>query len=236
MTLESDWVDTLLELQELDNRLHQLKMQVQSVPEEKKKAEEELSSNFQEISSAQDQVNEAELKIKSSQLDVANETEHMQKLQKQSLLIKDNVAYRAMLSEVETCRNKISTIEDGELELMEDLEKAQAMLGKAKKAQEATQQRVKETCLDLDTRLTNCNKQTEMLQEKRQSFADKIDRTLLNKYTRIRNSGNGRQNVLVGVHDGNCGYCHLKLTSQEIVDAKKRNIVLCGNCGALIYS
>jgi predicted nucleic acid-binding Zn-ribbon protein len=89
---------------------------------------------------------------------------------------------------------------------------------------------------DLDTRVDNCAKQIDVLKAKRLSQADKIEGELLNRYTRIKGSQGGRKAALVQLNEDKCGFCHLKLTVQEINQAKTHVVMTsCSNCGSLIY-
>ena len=47
---------------------------------------------------------------------------------------------------------------------------------------------------------------------------------------------NKGQNVVVGVHKGVCGGCHMKLPAQQLVSCKAdEEITTCPNCGRILY-
>ena len=71
----------------------------------------------------------------------------------------------------------------------------------------------------------------------REEQAENVDSELLFKYDRIRKSHGGGRAPLVEINGDQCGHCHLKLTTQEILSAKKQvAMTSCGNCGSLLYS
>ena len=61
-----------------------------------------------------------------------------------------------------------------------------------------------------------------------------INKKTFAHYERLLDSKEGR--VIVGIDHGSCGGCHMKLQTQEIVNAKGgREMATCTNCGRLIY-
>jgi predicted nucleic acid-binding Zn-ribbon protein len=72
------------------------------------------------------------------------------------------------------------------------------------------------------------------LQQGRAELAAAVDESVLNRYERLFKSKG--ENVVVGVHHGVCGGCHMKLPAQVLVTCQaQREIVACSNCGRILY-
>jgi uncharacterized protein len=232
-----DWLDDLLKLQDLDCRIDRLHEQINSAPIQKKEAQDNLDQQQKSAIEAKEEVRKIELKIKDIASEVSKIEAQRSKLIEQSNSVKDNNTYKALLAEIENCKSRIAVKEDDELEIMVLIDGFKA---KFKEAQERLQEavtRVEQMMSDLDVRVENCRKQLVVLEPEREEQAKKINSELLSRYTRIKQSHGGRKIALVELSGDKCGYCHLKLTAQEILQAKKLvALTTCGNCGSLIYS
>ncbi|MCH2207489.1 MAG: hypothetical protein MK132_16655 [Lentisphaerales bacterium] len=231
-----NWLEDLLELQSTDSRLDRMKEQISSAPKQKKEAQDNLDAQQAAAVEAKDEVRKVELKIKELATDVEKLEAQRQKVLEQSTSVKDNNTYRAMVDEAESLKDKISDKEDEELLLMEELDGVKEVFKSKQALLKEAVNRVEQMMGDLDTRVSNCEKQVGILEEKRKEQAEKIDPELLTKYTRLKSSHGGRKVALVELNGDKCGYCHLKLTAQEINLASKRVVMTtCANCGSLIY-
>jgi predicted nucleic acid-binding Zn-ribbon protein len=86
----------------------------------------------------------------------------------------------------------------------------------------------------LDERNTNLQKELETVEAERETLADGIEDDALNRYERLLKSKG--QNIVVGVHKGVCGGCHMKLPAHQLVSCKAaQGLVTCTNCGRILY-
>ena len=86
----------------------------------------------------------------------------------------------------------------------------------------------------LNQREENLQKELAELQRGRAELATAVDETVRARYERLfRSKG---ENVVVGVHHGVCGGCHMKLPPQILVMCQARQeLVTCTNCGRILY-
>ena len=232
-----DWLEHLLALQETDSRLDRMKEQVESAPQQKKEAQDNLDREQQSAVDAKEEVRKKELEIGSVNAEIDGLEQHKTKVLEQSSTVKDNQTYKSLLAEVDSINEQISGKEDIVLELMEELDVVKGAFKECQGRLKEAVNRVEQMMSDLDVRVKNCQEQIGILEEKRKAQSEAVDSELLYKYTRIKNSHGGRKTPLVEVNGDQCGYCHLKLTTQEILSAKKLTpMTTCGNCGSLLYS
>lgn len=232
-----DTLEKLLDLQETDQKVAIFKKQIKAVPEEKENSQKELASFKTAVEAQKEICKTFDSEIKSIQLDIDKINQEIIKVQSQTAMVKDNNTYRALLKEVENYKESIIKKEDDELVVMEKQEIQKTKLREIEKDLSSSQQRVNGLLNDLDTRLSNCEKQCAILSEERVQKSQDINPKLLKEYNRILASGKFRSSIIAEVKkDGNCGNCHLKLTSQELIDARKCTLVNCKNCGSMIFS
>lgn len=232
-----DWVESLLNLQETDRKLDRMKEQIETAPQQKKEAQTNLETQHAAALAAKENVRKKELEVSSANAGIESLQQNINKLLEQSSSVKDNDTYRALLNQVDSIKEQISGKEDGVLMIMEELDEVKGTFKETQEKLKEAVERVEQMMSDLDVRVENCKKQVGVLSEKRDELAKLVDDEILSKYNRIKQSHGGRKVALVEVNGDQCGYCHLKLTTQEILSASKRvPMTTCGNCGSLLYS
>jgi predicted nucleic acid-binding Zn-ribbon protein len=112
----------------------------------------------------------------------------------------------------------------------------------AKKALEAEEVHVKEYEAaaskrrdDLKNKEARLKEEAERLEKEVAELESQIDKQPLRLYRRLIES-KGDSAIVPVVNDCTCGGCHMKLTQQEVVDARRgTDIVQCSNCGRVLY-
>jgi predicted nucleic acid-binding Zn-ribbon protein len=88
--------------------------------------------------------------------------------------------------------------------------------------------------VQLGEREQNFKKELAELQSNRAELAGAVDETTRGRYERLAKSKG--ENVLVGIHHGVCGGCHMKLPAQTLVACQAhQELVTCNNCGRILY-
>jgi predicted nucleic acid-binding Zn-ribbon protein len=150
------------------------------------------------------------------------------------LQTRKNEEYRALAHEIETCKSDINKIEDQEIGLMEQAEVALNEVTRwTREAEEAKQQADTNVAL-LGEREKNFQKELAELRSDREQLSSAVDESVRGRYERlVKTKG---ENVLVGVHHGVCGGCHMKLPAQILVACQAhQELVSCTNCGRILY-
>jgi len=231
-----DWVEKLLELQEQDLRAAKLREQVESVPAETTKIQQMLSAADEVVKASEEQVLVDEKAIRQIDMETEDIRAKMRDFQTKSAMIKDNVDYKAAMLQIEGCQKRIRDLEDRELELMEDLEASREVTRQRQKEREATKARAASMTDDLQKRVERCTGELERLESQRADAINGIPSKVLRRYERLRPSPRLRGRVFVPVRDGVCDGCHMNVTYQARVDARKGLEVSCENCNALLYA
>lgn len=227
------WIEDLLSLQETDIRIRQLSTRLEMVPIEIQKIEKEIEDLKEELKKSKEAGLTTEMEIKQVESEIMKYNDEIQRLQKQSVMVKKNDEYRALMKEIDNAKNKISNLETRELELMDikdEFRKTRKNDEKIAQDKEKTLNEETKDLIELEGRL---KKEIENLENGRNPLCDKIEDELLEKYQKLIHKGVGKP--LVEIHDGNCGNCHLRLTPQTINTASKGDQIPCENCGHLLY-
>ncbi len=149
-------------------------------------------------------------------------------------VVKTNVEYTAMLKELENYKNRITELEDKELELMEAAEGhsgERSVLEKAFKEEEASFAVVKK---EKEQAIAELEKLVAELVNKRSGVISEIDATVLGAYERILKARDGVG--VAEVKDMTCLACHQFIPPQLFYHVKEtEELFTCPHCSRYLY-
>jgi predicted nucleic acid-binding Zn-ribbon protein len=230
--MSKKWLDDLLRLQETDLRIRQLSTRLDMIPSEIQKIDNEIAKDEKELAKAKTSGDSLALEIKSVESDIMAQNDLIDKLRKQSVMIKKNDEYKAMMSEINAAQTKISHLETRELELMDKIDETKQEWRRLEKIASDKKVELEGEKNDLIELEGTLKKEIAQVSSVRPELEQRIDDDLLSLYTRLLSKGVGLP--VAPVHNGICGNCHLQLTPQTINKARKAEQVPCENCGHLL--
>ena len=227
-----DWIINLLALQTADLRTKKMHSRLREIPKEKQEITNSLSSEKDKVESAKEKLLEIEKEIRKIESKVDGVREKIKSFQSKSVMVKKNEEYKALLSEIETCKVTIGGFENKQIELLDKLEENKKTLNKAQNAYEHMSTEADENIEELDELAESLKTEIDKMLSARKMLIKKVEPSTFSMYSRlIKKSGE----PLSRIHNNTCGNCHLKLTPQTLNDAKKGMISTCDSCGHLIY-
>jgi hypothetical protein len=186
------------------------------------------------LDAAKNRVKQIESERKRLELDVEGQKSQIEKYANQQLQTRKNEEYRALAHEIDMCKETIVKIEDQEIVLMEQGEAAQKEVARATQEAGEAKKLMDSQVAELDQREANLKKELAELQTGRTELAAAVEETARARYERL--FINRGDNVIVGVNNGVCGGCHMKLPPQVLVTCRsQQEIVACSNCGRILY-
>lgn len=232
-------IRSLIDLQAKDKFIADMAVKIASIPAEI----DALNAAFEELKGSMNTAREKYLSLqvekKNKEILIAESDEEIRKHQRELNAIKDNKAYKALLSEIDTARKAKDDVETEVLVLMESLDKAS---GEDKKLQREVKQLEEEKnrkVAELGAAKKDLAAAVEAEKSGRSDFVSKISPEILEKYEFIREQRHGLAIVEVKEDRSgklSCGGCNIGLIPQKAVDLKRPDIlVFCDNCQRIIY-
>ena len=127
----------LVDLQKMDDEISECRQILNDIPRQLDSARGELEEKKSILKVVMDEIETLQKESKSLEQEVQSENDHMAKAKIKLPAVKTNKEYTAILTEVDAIKEKVSKIEDKELEVMEVLEiKAKEVPGVEKKCKE----------------------------------------------------------------------------------------------------
>jgi hypothetical protein len=229
-----DAVEKLLVLQDRDRKIIYLRSELAGLGPQRGVIQGKATRAQAMGDSTRQTLRHLEAERKKLELEVEAQKQQIERYSLQQFQTKKNEEYRALAHEIETARQAIIKLEDQELEVMEQAERAQKEAVAAARAAEQAKATAEKELSDLEARETSLKTELEKLEADRDRLAGAVDLEILRRYERSRRSKGDR--VVVGVEHGVCGGCHMRLPAQILVTCQgDQEIVSCPNCGRILY-
>jgi hypothetical protein len=227
-------VQKLIELQQVDSRMSALRAEVAALPKEVAQIEAKLAGSKAAVEKAQNAIKADETTRRKHESDIKDQQEKISKYRDQSLKVKTNQEYKALMSEIEHAEAEIQKSEDKTLEIMvaadarkDTLKQAEAAL----KADTAENEKEKE-----HARLQTAEdeKQLAELDAQRKELRSGVSEEPLTHYDRVLKL---RGSALAPVYeDESCSACRVRLRPQVFQDVKSSDeFVTCFYCNRILY-
>jgi hypothetical protein len=227
-------IEKLLILQDRDHKINRVQQELAHIGPERESLRAKASATQAQLEAAKNRVKQIESDRKRLELDVEEKKSQIEKYANQQLQTRKNEEYRALTQEIETCKAEITKIEDQEIVLMEQTEAVQKEVSRLAREADEIKKLAEGQIAQLNQREENLKKELAELQHGRAELAAAVEPVALNRYERLFKSKG--ENVVVGVHHGVCGGCHMKLPPQLLVTCQgQKEIVACSNCGRILY-
>ena len=224
----------LIELQKCDLRIMEIKEQRRKVPERLEATEAPLREAKRLLLDTTATVEAFVKERRAHEKDLEIHEAQTEKMKTRLSELKTNKEYQAHLFEIEMANKKKGEIEDHILAMMEKIEQMQRA-AKDAQAKVAAAEKVfsqEKSALDeLDRSLAAELGQLEAEQQKRAAL---VDKTLLDRYTKLKASR--KDQALAAVRDGICCGCRLQVPPQLIAEVKRsQDLHTCPYCHRMLY-
>lgn len=222
----------LLEIQEYDSQIIELEIrkayypailtnlrnEIAQVEDEYKVNSERYEQIKKELASVENDISETKEKLKHSEEKLKN--------------VSTNKEYDAVQMEIQYSKEKLATLEEKSMILLEEQERLEKLV---KELADKLEQ-VKKTNMEKIESMENSSLAIDDIisgvQTKRNALAMQVSMPILRKYEHIRKGTKGT--TVVPVVNRACGGCHQALPPQTIQDIRSGQVVVCENCGRIL--
>ena len=226
-------IERLLELQTADQEIRKLQEEIAELPKRIAGIEQKLAGTKARLEKARASAKADEANRKKFESAIQDLQSKISKYRDQSLDVKTNEQYKALLHEIQFAEQEIRINEDRILEVMVNVEVREKEVKAAEaelKAETAEIEKEKE-----ETRRVTAEDQQKLIEwnAKRDGLRHGIDGDLLRRYERVmkfRGSG------LAEVRDHKCMGCQVMLRPQIYNEVRNgEQIVFCDSCQRVLY-
>src|SRR6202045_1177099 len=226
-------IENLLHLQEADKAIRRLQDEIAELPKRVAAIEHKLADTKLQLEKAQAALKADEAARRKHDIAIADLRSKISKYRDQSLDVKTNDQYKALLHEIQFAEKEITATEDKILELMVNADARD-------KEVKAAQAELKEEAAEIEKekgearqRTAEDEKQLTEWRGKRDQMRAGVNEDLLRHYERVskfRGSG------ISEVRDHKCMACQVMLRPQTYNDVRTgQQTVVCDSCQRILY-
>ncbi len=226
-------IENLLHLQEADKAIRRLQEEIAELPKRVAAIEHKLADTKLQLEKAQAAVKADEAARRKHDTAIADLRGKISKYRDQSLDVKTNDQYKALLHEIQFAEKEIAATEDKILELMvnADARDKEVKAAQAELKEEAAE--IEKEKVEARQRTTEDEKQLTEWRGKRDQMRAGVNEDLLRHYERVakfRGSG------ISEVRDHKCMACQVMLRPQTYNDVRTgQQTVVCDSCQRILY-
>ena len=229
-----DQLRLLAELQQLDSRMRALEIEKQELPKQLQTFQQACDEVRDELEGAQSEIEEAERLRRTLERDIDTDNDRLIKAQNRLHEVKTNKEYSAALAEIDAGKERIRTLEDRVLELMEGAETK-------REAAQRCEQRLQEVSRELAVQEQHVGESQGALESdiasRESERAELVTHIQADVYTAYQNAvrRTGGVAVVDVMPDETCGGCYLRIRPQLISEVRKQEgVVSCPHCKRIL--
>lgn len=227
-------LEKLLVLQNRDQQRLSLETQLKAVPREIAAVEQKIAAEKAALETTRAEWKDLEVKKKAIENEVGATQEKLARYKSQQLQVRKNDEYQALGHEIEVTQAEIGALEEEELKLMYAIDAAKRSFAAAEA--ELTRNIAGHEARIRLLRERETSLQTELQAEQAAVAAARslLDETSLRLYDRL--AAKPGLPVIVPIHEGKCGGCHLKISFNVDSETRKPDkLVTCDQCMRIVY-
>lgn len=225
---------TLYQLQEVDNKIEEIKKLRGELPLEVEDLEDEVAGLQTRIAKYDEEQKQIVTDVSDKKNEIEEHNALIKKYKEQQSNVRNSREFNALTKEIEFKNLEIELAEKHIKEFTESIsmKKDTIKIAKAELKQKNADLKAKKA--ELKSVTAETQKEEKELSKESQALLDKLDERLSTAYVRIRN--NARNGLAVAtVNRDACGGCFNKIPPQRQLDIRARKkIIVCEHCGRIL--
>ena len=226
-------IENLIALQAADREILRLKEEIAALPKRVAAIEQKLAGTKTSLEKAREAIKADEANRRKYESAIKDVQQKISKYRDQSLDVKTNEQYRALLQEIQFAEQEVRINEDKILELMVNAEVREKSVKAAEAELKAETAEIEKEKVAARQRTAEDEKQLAEWTEKRESARSAVNADLLRQYDRVaRHRGTG----ISEARDHKCMACQVMLRPQTYNEVRSgTQMVSCDSCQRILY-
>jgi uncharacterized protein len=227
-------VEKLLALQECDQQRLSLEGQLRAVPRDVAAVEQLIAGEKNAIERARGELQALEVRRKALETEIAAAGERLGRYKSQQLQVRKNDEYQALGVEIGHAQGEIDTLEEEELKVMYAIDEAKRRFAAAESDLKQNISGHEARIRLLRERETQVQSELQAAQAAVAAARSQTEDAALRVYDRLVDKPG--HPVVVPIHDGMCGGCHLKISFNVDSETRKKDkLVTCDQCCRIVF-
>ena len=227
-------LEQLIKLQEIDNRLLEIKEYMGDLPMIVESQELEISTSHSENEHKQERIVNIDKDIRHHEAEIEDFSTKLKKYKEQLFLVKSNKEYDAISQEIDHIKTTISKSETVQLQFEEEKNELEEAIKLNTSKIESTKESLASNQIELQSAMSETTHEQQKLESNRNILFKDIEPTYLNTYETLRNARDGVG--MASIIGSACGGCYSQLPPQIVIEIKEnKKIITCPGCSILQF-
>ena len=223
----------LIELDKVNQEIARLKEEVAALPKKVAEIEAKLNSAKTRVEAASAAIKTQEANKRALESEIKDWQQKISKFREQSLAVKTNEQYRALMNEIEFAQQHISDCEEKILLGMESSDALQSSLKDAQQELAADVKEVESEKQNAKAVTATDEKRVAELRVEQQGLRQGIDSGFLSLYERVASK---RKSAISEAFDQKCMACNVMMRPQKYNELLAHSdLITCDSCGRILY-
>jgi predicted nucleic acid-binding Zn-ribbon protein len=228
-------LELLMQLQEIDLRIHGQELAKEQLPITVKELEQVIANAQKSNDAAQKKLAEAEGELKIFDDQIRQAQEGLEKSQERLNSIKTNREYDAVHAEIETQKGMVANSENRKKKLTEEIARLRSVEETARQEQEKIKTESEPTITELRGRIEAIDTIIASIVKEREAVIPAVGKSSLRTYEQIKKRRKTAKVISMVDQARTCTICY-KVLEPHIISEVKRSakINLCQSCGSIL--
>ena len=224
----------LVQLQQLDLKLHDLEKQQRQIPERLHAAQSPVDQARKRVEDLKTLLETIAAQRRSSEDDLSAHESHVHKMRARLNELKTNKEYQAHLFEIELANKKKDGLEERVLLAMEQGEEKQKELEEVEKLLQDVTQTLEREKSELEALSAKLADEIAQIEQEKQSLIASLEKRVHHRYSMLKSSM--KLVVVATVQGETCQGCQLQIPPQLVASVKRADDLLtCPYCHCILY-
>jgi predicted nucleic acid-binding Zn-ribbon protein len=223
----------LRELHRLHRHAEDLRTQINRGPQTIKAHQEKTSKHEELLQQAQESIKKLKVTLHEKEVNLKAQHQVIAKHEKQLNEATSRKEYDTLRAEIESDKKVCSKIEDEILDVMGEIETRSVQIPEYEKAIKKAKEDTARVISDIQTRRNEftdrLNEALKSIHEVEASLPEDV-RALYDRLVAAKGDS-----AMAAVQDRTCSACYTEITAQNQNDLMQERLVLCKNCGRILY-
>ena len=224
---------SLIELQEVDNRLDELMEDRGDLPLIVDELQAKLDQKTGSLNEQKELVKDSKILQRELELTIEEAKEKLSKYEEQLYQVKTNKEYDAITTETDAVKESISQNEEELLSLDDKITQYEESISELESEVSTLTDELEENKVELQTTLDATAEEENLLNQERKIILEKSSPDIIKSYELVRRARAGTG--IAPIAGSNCGGCFSFIPPQKVVEIKKmKKIYTCEYCGRIL--
>jgi hypothetical protein len=227
-------LEKLIELDKIGQEISRLQDEIAILPKKVAEIEAKLNTAKSQVESARAAIKTQEADKRKHESDIQDWQQKISKFREQSLSVKTNEQYKALMTEIQFAEKHIGECEEKIIIGMESAQALTAELQKAEAELKAENAEIEKEKAHVTSVTAEDRKKLAALNHQGEGIRSGVEAAMLAHFERIATK---RKGAIAEAYDEKCGACNVMLRPQkynELLSGK--GLVTCDSCGRILYS